>query len=68
MSDLLGNSGKDRPGKIVEVPESAHSALVDVAGVTRQVDLILIQDESPEQGRTGVIRAEERTDDELAGA
>ena len=33
------------PGKIVEVSESAHSALAVVAGVTRQVDLMLIQDE-----------------------
>jgi len=34
------------PGKIVEVSESAHSALAEVAGVTRQVDLMLIQDEN----------------------
>ena len=38
------------PGKIVEVSESDHSALVDVAGVTRQVDLMLMQDENPAPG------------------
>ena len=38
------------PGKIVEVAASDHSALVDVAGVTRQVDLMLVQGENPAPG------------------
>jgi hydrogenase expression/formation protein HypC len=43
------------PGKIIEVSESAHSALADVGGVTRQVDLMLIQDENPAPGEWVLI-------------
>jgi hydrogenase expression/formation protein HypC len=39
------------PGKIVELfPESHRSALVDVAGVRRRVDLGLIEEEKPVPG------------------
>lgn len=39
------------PGKIVEVePECLHSALVEVLGVRRKVDLSLLVDEGPQAG------------------
>jgi len=39
------------PGKIVEiVPGEYRSAIVDVAGVRRRVELALIEDEKPEPG------------------
>ncbi|MGH9398210.1 MAG: HypC/HybG/HupF family hydrogenase formation chaperone [Terriglobia bacterium] len=39
------------PGKILDlIQESHHTALVDVAGVRRRVDLGLLQDEDPRPG------------------
>jgi hydrogenase expression/formation protein HypC len=39
------------PGKIVEISsENADSALVDVAGVRRKIDLGLLQDDKPAPG------------------
>ena len=39
------------PGRIVEInTEATHTALVDVVGVRRKVDLGLIQDEQPKAG------------------
>ena len=39
------------PGKIVEIAEGRHdSALVDVVGVRRRVDLGLLQDDLPKLG------------------
>jgi hydrogenase expression/formation protein HypC len=39
------------PGKIVEVsPDNADSALVDVVGVRRRIDLGLLQDDKPVPG------------------
>jgi hydrogenase expression/formation protein HypC len=39
------------PGKIVEVsPDNPSSALVDVAGVRRMIDLGLLQDDQPVPG------------------
>ena len=39
------------PGKIVEITSDAtHTALVDVVGVRRRVDLGLLQDDQPKAG------------------
>ena len=39
------------PGKIVEIsPDNTSSALVDVAGVRRKIDLGLLQDDQPVPG------------------
>jgi hydrogenase expression/formation protein HypC len=39
------------PGKIVEIsPDNADSALVDVVGVRRRIDLGLLQDDKPVPG------------------
>jgi len=39
------------PGKIVEITaETTHSALVDVVGVRRRVDLGLLQEDQPKAG------------------
>jgi len=39
------------PGKIIEIaPENANSALVDVVGVRRHVDLGLLEDDKPKPG------------------
>jgi hydrogenase expression/formation protein HypC len=39
------------PGKIVEIsPDNANSALVDVVGVRRKIDLGLLQDDKPVVG------------------
>ncbi|MGH9356572.1 MAG: HypC/HybG/HupF family hydrogenase formation chaperone [Terriglobia bacterium] len=39
------------PGKIVElIPESHHTALVEVAGVRRRVDLGLLEPDGPRPG------------------
>ncbi|HKN59572.1 MAG TPA: HypC/HybG/HupF family hydrogenase formation chaperone [Candidatus Acidoferrales bacterium] len=39
------------PGKIIEISsESANSALVDVVGVRRRVDLGLLEDDKPKPG------------------
>jgi hydrogenase expression/formation protein HypC len=39
------------PGKIVEIPsDKADSALVDVVGVRRKIDLGLLQDDMPKPG------------------
>lgn len=39
------------PGKIVEIAaDSPVSALVDVSGVRRKIDLTLLQDDKPEPG------------------
>ncbi|MEQ1473235.1 MAG: HypC/HybG/HupF family hydrogenase formation chaperone, partial [Candidatus Acidiferrum sp.] len=39
------------PGKIVEITSDAtHTALVDVGGVRRRVDLGLLQDDQPKAG------------------
>ena len=39
------------PGKIIEVSsENANSALIDVAGVRRRVDLALLEDDMPKPG------------------
>lgn len=39
------------PGKIIEITsESTHSAVVDVVGVRRKVDLGLLQEEPPQVG------------------
>jgi len=39
------------PGKIVEIsPENPDSALVDVVGVRRKIDLGLLQDDKPAPG------------------
>ncbi len=39
------------PGKILEfIPETHHTALVEVAGVRRRVDLGLLEDEQPQPG------------------
>jgi hydrogenase expression/formation protein HypC len=39
------------PGKIIEIsPENANSALVDVVGVRRHVDLGLLEDDRPIPG------------------
>jgi hydrogenase expression/formation protein HypC len=38
------------PGKIVDFSHGAHSALVDVLGVRRRIDLGLLQDDYPVLG------------------
>jgi hydrogenase expression/formation protein HypC len=39
------------PGKIVEIsPDNQNSAVVDVAGVRRRIDLALLQDDPPVLG------------------
>lgn len=39
------------PGKIIEIsPENSNSALVDVVGVRRHVDLGLLEDDKPRAG------------------
>ena len=39
------------PGKIVEIsPDNANSAMVDVSGVRRRVDLGLLEEDRPERG------------------
>jgi hydrogenase expression/formation protein HypC len=39
------------PGKILEITaDASHTALVDVVGVRRRVDLGLLQDEQPKPG------------------
>ena len=39
------------PGKIIEIsPENSNSALVDVVGVRRHVDLGLLEDDRPQAG------------------
>ena len=38
------------PGKIVEISDNSDSALVDVVGVRRKIDLGLLQDDKPVPG------------------
>jgi hydrogenase expression/formation protein HypC len=38
------------PGKVVEVSDDSDSALVDVVGVRRKIDLGLLQDDKPVPG------------------
>jgi hydrogenase expression/formation protein HypC len=46
------------PGKILELsPEGQPTALVDVVGVRRTVDLSLLQDEGPQPGDWVLIHA-----------
>jgi hydrogenase expression/formation protein HypC len=38
------------PGKIIEMPDQEHSALVEVVGVRRSVDIRLVEDDGAKLG------------------